>query len=172
MADEQDIDETVGDYHMGLMGFPVFPPNALIPPPPPWPSNAWPTNALMPFAPPLPYRWVYVRRRFDQLLANLTITDTQQKNGQISQARIRDCLNRHYWGYGSETANSMLIGSWGKDTRNRPPATLMFSFSYREKFTGGLTSGQATGNRSCYKRSGPFLQKRTLKRGCAVMGKW
>jgi hypothetical protein len=108
---------------MGLMGFFVFPPNPLMPPPPP--SDAWPTNALIPFtllaSAPLPYRWFYVRRRFDQLLANLTITDSQRKDGQISQAGIRDCLNRHYWGYASETANSMLIGSWGKDTRNRPP---------------------------------------------------
>lgn len=104
---------------------PVFPPNALMPPPPPWPSDAWPTNALMPFTlltnPPLPYRWFYVRPRFNQLLANLTVTDAHRKDGEIKQAGIRDCLNRHFWGYALETANSMLIGSWGKDTRNRPP---------------------------------------------------
>jgi tRNA nucleotidyltransferase (CCA-adding enzyme) len=95
----------------------------------------------MPSTSPLPYRWFYVRRRFNQLLANLTITDTQRKDGQISQARIRDCLNRRYWGYGSETTNSMLIGSWGKDTRNRPPRDIDVLFllpSYRQRFTARL----------------------------------
>jgi hypothetical protein len=33
---------------------------------------------------------------------------------------VRACLNRHYWNASSETDNSLLIGSWGKDTRGRP----------------------------------------------------
>lgn len=64
--------------------------------------------------------WIYVRRRFSQLLANLTITDRQCEDGQTKQAGIRACLNRHYWGTSSETANSFLIGSWGKLMQVRP----------------------------------------------------
>ena len=33
---------------------------------------------------------------------------------------MRACLNRHYYGTSSETANSLLIGSWGKGTEVRP----------------------------------------------------
>ena len=70
---------------------------------------------------PVPnYQLLYVRRRFGQLLETLTITRTQREDGETKQAAIRACLNRWYWGHGSETANSMLIGSWGKDTRVRP----------------------------------------------------
>jgi hypothetical protein len=61
-----------------------------------------------------------VRRRFGQLLETLTITRTQREDGETKQAAVRACLNRWYWDHGSETANSMLIGSWGKDTRVRP----------------------------------------------------
>ncbi|HEY4914134.1 MAG TPA: nucleotidyltransferase, partial [Candidatus Dormibacteraeota bacterium] len=65
--------------------------------------------------------WFFVTRRFTRLLAELTITDWQREDGQTKQAGVRLCLNRYYWGVGSETANSMLIGSWGKNTRLRPP---------------------------------------------------
>jgi hypothetical protein len=51
----------------------------------------------------------------------LDLTDQQRQEGHKAQAGLRACLNRHYWGTSSETANSILIGSWGKDTRVRPP---------------------------------------------------
>lgn len=72
-------------------------------------------------APPVPsWRWVYVERRFSRFLDNITITTAQADDGQTKQAGVRACLNRHYWGSSSETANSLLIGSWGKQTRVRP----------------------------------------------------
>jgi hypothetical protein len=71
-------------------------------------------------APTLVYQWAFVRRRFSQLLGNLAITEWQREDGETKQAGIRACLNRHYWGDNSETANSLLIGSWGKLTRGRP----------------------------------------------------
>ena len=73
-----------------------------------------------PVAPVFTYNWAYVRRRFDRLLETLTITRTQREDGETKQAAVRACLNRWYWAQGSQTANSMLIGSWGKDTRVRP----------------------------------------------------
>jgi len=84
-----------------------------------------PFSSLLGFGPPavaqVPnYQWMYVRRRFGQLLETLTITLAQAEDGAAKQAAIRACLNRWYWGHGSETANSILIGSWGKDTRVRP----------------------------------------------------
>lgn len=67
-----------------------------------------------------PHMWFYVRRRFNGLLSNITITDIQRNDGETKQAGVRKALNKYYWGVDSETANSLLIGSWGKDTRVRP----------------------------------------------------
>jgi hypothetical protein len=68
-----------------------------------------------------PPHWRYVRRRFNAFLANLAITPAQREDGETKQAGVRACLNRRYWGISSETANSLLIGSWGKGTQVRPP---------------------------------------------------
>jgi hypothetical protein len=67
-----------------------------------------------------PPKWIYVTRRFTRFLANLTVTKAQHEDGTTKHAGVRSCLNRHYWGYASDTDNSMLIGSWGKHTRVRP----------------------------------------------------
>jgi hypothetical protein len=64
--------------------------------------------------------WHYVRWRFRAFLANLAITPSQREDGTTKQAGVRACLNRHYYGTPSETANSFLIGSWGKGTQVRP----------------------------------------------------
>jgi Second Messenger Oligonucleotide or Dinucleotide Synthetase domain len=102
------------------------------PPPPPTPlPSAIPFAAPMPLAgvsslfdlaaasPPV-VRWQFVRRRFTQLCGDLAVTRQQHTDGETKQAGIRACLNRHYWNTSSHTANSMLIGSWGKQTRVRP----------------------------------------------------
>lgn len=67
-----------------------------------------------------PWQWYYVESRFTRLLDNLAITDAQLQDGTTKQAGVRACLNRAYWGHSSETANSLLIGSWGKLTQVRP----------------------------------------------------
>jgi hypothetical protein len=64
--------------------------------------------------------WHYVRWRFRTFLANLAITPPQREDGNTKHAGVRACLNRHYYGTSSETANSFLIGSWGKGTQVRP----------------------------------------------------
>jgi hypothetical protein len=97
-------------------------------PPPPYPY----ANALAPFLAPLPPAgvssilgapappWQYVRWRFGTFMANLAITAAQREDGNTKHAGVRACLNRHYYGVSSETANSFLIGSWGKGTQVRP----------------------------------------------------
>jgi hypothetical protein len=64
--------------------------------------------------------WLYVTQRFSQLLENLKITPDQQKDGQTKHSGVSACLNQHYWNFQSETANCVLIGSWGKLSRVRP----------------------------------------------------
>ena len=61
-----------------------------------------------------------MRWRFRTFLGNLAITPPQREDGNTKHAGVRACLNRHYYGTSSETANSLLIGSWGKGTQVRP----------------------------------------------------
>ncbi|WP_083742102.1 SMODS domain-containing nucleotidyltransferase [Bradyrhizobium mercantei] len=80
-------------------------------------------NALTPFLTPPsipPHLWFYVVRRFQRILNNIAITTAQREDGEKKHAGVRSALNRHYWNVASDTANSLLIGSWGKDTRVRP----------------------------------------------------
>jgi Second Messenger Oligonucleotide or Dinucleotide Synthetase domain len=70
-------------------------------------------------APPL--RWIAVRQRFEQFHRNLLLTALQQVDGLTKRGGVVGCLNRHYYGVASKTDNSFLLGSWGKDTANRPP---------------------------------------------------
>jgi Second Messenger Oligonucleotide or Dinucleotide Synthetase domain len=100
------------------------------PPPPPYASALAAFGALSPPSPATSLLfgtpttpvgpWHYVRWRFNTFLANLTITPLQREDGDTKHAGVRACLNRHYYGTLSETANSLLIGSWGKGTQVRP----------------------------------------------------
>lgn len=77
---------------------------------------------------PASAQWRYVRQRFTQFLGNLAITSAQREDAEIKQAGVRACLNRSYWNVSSETANSLLIGSWGKQTQVRPPRDVDLTF--------------------------------------------
>jgi len=72
--------------------------------------------------------WMYVRGRFGRFLSNLEITDNQRENAETARGGVIASLNRWYFAYPPgttdsllETANSVLIGSWGKGTQVRPP---------------------------------------------------
>lgn len=62
-----------------------------------------------------------VSARFSALLGNLALTADQQSDGTVKHRGVRTCLNQHYYGSSSDSANSYLIGSWGKSTEIRPP---------------------------------------------------
>lgn len=61
----------------------------------------------MPFA--------YVSRRFKNFQENLALTERQIADGLAKYTGLTACLNSVYRGTNSTTANSFLIGSWGKD---------------------------------------------------------
>ena len=67
------------------------------------------------------YRWAYVRQRFEGFLENLKITADQAGDGETKHTGVVAALNRTYWGHGDGALNRLLIGSWGKTTRVRPP---------------------------------------------------
>jgi len=54
-------------------------------------------------------------------VSNLELTDVQREDGQTKHRGVRQSLNKEYYDSTSETANSMLVGSWGKGTVIRPP---------------------------------------------------
>lgn len=68
-----------------------------------------------------PYKWIAVRPRFEEFNRDLALTGPQQRDGVTKRDGVVGCLNRHYYGTGSGTDNSFLIGSWGKNTAMRPP---------------------------------------------------
>jgi Second Messenger Oligonucleotide or Dinucleotide Synthetase domain len=115
------------------MGFQIPPTYRLFGLPPPGggfnplcPNPFWLGPATILGSPSVPThppvgQWVYVRQRFTRLLGNLAITPTQRDDAVTKRAGVCACLNRSYWGASSGTANSILIGSWGKQTHVRPP---------------------------------------------------
>lgn len=72
--------------------------------------------------------WAGVTARFRTFHQNLRLTDDQINEGTNHHAGVRRSLNSHYYGSSSESANSFLIGSWGKHTRTRPPRDIDLYF--------------------------------------------
>lgn len=69
-----------------------------------------------------------VGQRFDQLISNLTLTDSQREDGITKHTGVRQTLNWHYYTQWSGSANSFLVGSWGKSTQIRPPRDIDIMF--------------------------------------------
>lgn len=66
-------------------------------------------------------QWVFVRRRFERMIENLAITEGQAEDGKTKHEGVVACLSRAYWGASDGATNRLLVGSWGKRTRVRPP---------------------------------------------------
>lgn len=73
-----------------------------------------------PTAAPAPPQWIYVTRRFDQLIDAIGIRQDEIDDGTKKLGRVVTTLNRYYWNHDSETLNASLVGSWAKQTRVRP----------------------------------------------------
>jgi hypothetical protein len=65
--------------------------------------------------------WIAVRQRFAQLNQNTSLTLLQKVDGRTKLSGVLNCLNQGYYDLPSGEANSLLIGSWGKDLATRPP---------------------------------------------------
>jgi hypothetical protein len=94
-----------------------------------------------------PRWWIAVRQRFEQFHRNLALTETQFSDGFTKRNRVVACLNRHYYGSTSGTDNSLLIGSWGKNTAIRPPRDVDLYFllppSVHQRFQSHLWNRQS-----------------------------
>ena len=99
-------------------------------PPPPTPIGSAFLGSLAQIASPaiaVP-EWIYVRARFQTFLENLKITPDQAQDGETKHRGVVSSLNRAYWNSSDETANRLLIGSWAKQTRVRPPRDIDILF--------------------------------------------
>lgn len=65
--------------------------------------------------------WVGVRQRFNQFNQNVSLTLLQKIDGRTKVSGVLNSLNQRYYDLNSGDANSLLIGSWGKDLATRPP---------------------------------------------------
>lgn len=88
-----------------------------------------------------------VSERFDTFLSNIELTSAQAQDGGAKHGGVRSCLNQHYYDTTSTSANSMLVGSWGKHTRIRPPRDVDVLFklpwSVHERFERRTGNKQA-----------------------------
>jgi hypothetical protein len=91
--------------------------------------------------------WNGVTARFTQLATNLKLSNDQISDANTKHRGVTRCLNSNYYDSTSETENGVLVGSWGKGTRMRPPRDvdllyrLPFSVYERfEKYTGNKQS--------------------------------
>jgi hypothetical protein len=100
---------------------PLSPPSPLSVLSAPYPNllaalGAFPATSL-----PAGLQWIAVRQRFTQFHSNLSLTPTQFLDGITKRNGVVNSLNRRYYDSTSDTDNSFLVGSWGKDTAMRPP---------------------------------------------------
>jgi hypothetical protein len=88
-----------------------------------------------------------VGKRFAALVSEIQLTQSQKDDGSTKHQGVRTCLNQWYWNSSSNSANSRLVGSWGKSTAIRPPrdVDVLFQLPYAvyerfEKYTGNKQS--------------------------------
>jgi hypothetical protein len=88
-----------------------------------------------------------VSQRFDKFLSNIALTIDQKADGILKHTGVRKCLNQHYHSSNSEYANSMLVGSWGKDTQVRPPRDIdvlfVLPYSVYQRYEGKTGNKQS-----------------------------
>jgi hypothetical protein len=65
---------------------------------------------------------------FQSLVAAVQLTSDQVSDAAGKHQRVRRALNSWYYDLESSTANSLLVGSYGKDTEIRPPSDVDILF--------------------------------------------
>ena len=65
---------------------------------------------------------------FENIVANTHLTQAQMADAIIKHSGIRSVLNKAYYGITSTSANSLLVGSYGKQTAIRPPSDIDILF--------------------------------------------
>jgi hypothetical protein len=84
--------------------------------------------------------YIGVRTLFQNLVASVQLKPEQAADAAGKHERVRRVLNRWYYSLDSGSANSLVVGSYGKDTEIRPPSDVDVLFqlpwSVFERFKG------------------------------------
>lgn len=91
--------------------------------------------------------WNGVIPRNSGFLSNLDLTAVQLQDGWSKRDGVVACLNRHYWNNADSTANSMIVGSWGKKTVVRPESDVDILFRLPDNVYWRYQQRTGTGNR-------------------------
>ena len=59
---------------------------------------------------------------FEKLVRDIQLPPASVADASGKHERVRRCLNKHYYALDSGTANSFVVGSYGKNTEIRPPS--------------------------------------------------
>lgn len=92
--------------------------------------------------------WAGVTARFRTFHQNLCLTDDQIAEGTTHHQGVLRSLNSQYYNSSSDSANSFLIGSWGRHTNTRPPRDIDFYFVLPDSVRQRIESVQ--GNKQSY----------------------
>jgi hypothetical protein len=65
---------------------------------------------------------------FQAIVQNTQLRPDEVADAAGKHGRVRRALNKHYYGVDSSSANSLLVGSYGKDTETRPPSDVDILF--------------------------------------------
>lgn len=65
---------------------------------------------------------------FQQLVGNTQLGSAEYADAAGKHDRVRRCLNRWYYNHDSGSANSLLVGSYGKNTEIAPPSDIDILF--------------------------------------------
>jgi hypothetical protein len=65
---------------------------------------------------------------FEKLVRDVQLGSAAYTDASGKHDRVRRCLNRHYYSHDSGSANSFLVGSYGKNTEIRPPSDIDILF--------------------------------------------
>lgn len=91
---------------------------------------------LPPASPAVGNQWVAVAQRFEQCAKNLKLTTSQLADGATKFLGVARCLTSHYYGDLDAIKAAFTFGSWGKDTKLRPPRDIDLCFIMpREAFS-------------------------------------
>lgn len=75
-----------------------------------------------------PMKWIAVRPRFEQFNRDVCLTPSQERDGLTKAGGVIARLNRRYYNDPSKVNTYVLVGSWGKETRVRPPRDIDVHF--------------------------------------------
>ena len=91
--------------------------------------------------------WIGIRQRFSRFHDGIQTTPDRRTDGLTKQHRVRQALQRAYYGAATESPPGLIVGSWGQQTETRPTndVDIFFPLPYSEfqRFDAYSGNGQS-----------------------------